>query len=272
LKFIALNQLIKLFHNSKIFGLAVIIFNLGTYGSLATIDTMPNLGSLMLESDGMECDRQNNTCKASGNVVVMKGNFNLKSQILITKLRKNKLGKQEIWQVEAIGNVKFKGSADEIASAPYALYNIDDDKLILKASENGEPIFPHNKHLYPTLQKGQHLVRAKEISIYFIKSSTNVTALKYVEAKGDVILSTPLDLAHGDFATYDPTTRLAKLTGNVVIARDSGQISGTYAEVKLDTGTSKMLSVAPGIKGLKKRVQVLLKPTPSDHATHPLAK
>jgi lipopolysaccharide export system protein LptA len=210
----------------------------------------------MIESDSMQCDRQSNTCEALGHVVVMKGNFNLKSHKLITKIRKNKLGKQEIWEVEATGDVKFKGSAGETASAPYALYNVDENKLILTVFDHTK----ENNELFPTLQKEQHLVCAKEIIIYFKKSSDNKTELQYVEAKGDVLLSTPIDLAHGDFATYDPTLKLAKLTGNVVIDRDNGQISGTYAEVNLDTGTSKMLSVAPGIKECKKRVQVLLKP------------
>lgn len=251
----------KFFPNKGILGLAIIGFNLGNYAATANIDKMSNLGSLMLESDGMQCDRQNNFCKASGNVVVTKDNFKLESDIIITRLRKDKLGKQEIWQVEARGNIKFKGSVDETASAPYALYNIDEDKLILKTSENRLPILSQNKQHYPTLQKGEHLVRANEIIIYFKKSANNVTALKHVEAQGDVMLSTPIDLARGDFATYDPTTKLAELKGNVVIDRNSGQISGTYAEVNLDTGTSKMLSVAPGFEGLKKRVQVLLRPT-----------
>ncbi|MBL0941614.1 MAG: hypothetical protein IBJ00_02635 [Alphaproteobacteria bacterium] len=262
MKSIILNPLIKLFRSNEIFSLAAIVFNLGAFDATANPNKIPNVGALTLESDGIECDRQNNTCKASGNVVVTKDNFKLESEILLTKLRKDKLGKQEIWQVEARGNIKFKGNADEIASASYALYNIDEDKLILKAPENGQSILSQNKHLYPMLQKGEHLVRAKEITIYFIRSSKNATTLKHVEAEGDVILSTPFDLAHGDFATYDPTAKLAKLRGNVVIDRDSGQIAGTYAEVNLDTGTSKMLSVAPGFKDLKKRVQVLLKPTP----------
>lgn len=238
-----------------------ILFHLwGACAVYASLDTHAALGSLVIESDGMECNRADDTCIAKGNVLLTKGAFNLKSDTLVTTLRKTKEGKQEIWRVDASGNVKFKGNATEEASAPFAFYDIDASTLILKARANPHDPLPQNKDLYPTMQKDQQLVRAQEITIYFVKSKDNKTELERVEAKGEVILSTPEDIAYGDFATYEPGTKLATLTGHVVIDRNTGRISGTHAQVNLDTGVSKMLSNPPGIKGSNGRVQVLLKP------------
>jgi lipopolysaccharide export system protein LptA len=69
-----------------------------------------------------------------------------------------------------------------------------------------------------------------------------------IDAQGNVVVSTPTDVARGDLGVYDAQTDLATLLGNVTITRGQNVIHGPYAVVDLKTNVSRMmnLAAAPG--------------------------
>jgi lipopolysaccharide export system protein LptA len=69
--------------------------------------------------------------------------------------------------------------------------------------------------------------------------------LDRVEAFGNVLVSTPTDIAQGDNAVYNAKTGVAQLTGNVKLTRGQNQANGDFLEINLNTGIYR-LGCKPG--------------------------
>lgn len=69
--------------------------------------------------------------------------------------------------------------------------------------------------------------------------------LDRVEAFGNVIVSTPTDIAQGEKAVYNAKTGIALLTGNVKLTRGRNQANGDFLEINLNSGLYK-LGCRPG--------------------------
>jgi lipopolysaccharide export system protein LptA len=68
-----------------------------------------------------------------------------------------------------------------------------------------------------------------------------------IDAQGNVVVSTPTDIARGDYGVYDAKTDLATLLGHVTITRGQDVVHGQYAVVDLKTNVSRMMTLAaPG--------------------------
>jgi lipopolysaccharide export system protein LptA len=69
-----------------------------------------------------------------------------------------------------------------------------------------------------------------------------------IDAQGSVVVTTPTDIARGDFGVYDAKTDLATLLSRVTITRGQNVIRGQYAVVDLKTNVSRMMTLvaAPG--------------------------
>ena len=65
-------------------------------------------------------------------------------------------------------------------------------------------------------------------------------------------------MAASDEAVYDLTTNLATLAGNVRLTRGDNHLSGSRAEVDLETGISRLLAAGEG------PVRALLVPAEAD--------
>jgi lipopolysaccharide export system protein LptA len=64
-------------------------------------------------------------------------------------------------------------------------------------------------------------------------------------AYGNVVITTPQEVAMGNRGVYNARTGIAVLTGAVKITRDKNQLNGAAAEINLNTNVSRMLA-APG--------------------------
>jgi lipopolysaccharide export system protein LptA len=74
-----------------------------------------------------------------------------------------------------------------------------------------------------------------------------------VDAQGNVLVSTPTDIGHGDYGVYNAETGIVTLLGNVTITRGPNAIRGQYAVVDLNNNISRMLTApaAPGAPASK---------------------
>ena len=66
-----------------------------------------------------------------------------------------------------------------------------------------------------------------------------------VEAFGNVIVTTPGEIAQGEKGVYNAKTGLALLTGAVKLTRGSSQANGDFLELNLNNGLYK-LGCRPG--------------------------
>jgi lipopolysaccharide export system protein LptA len=89
-----------------------------------------------------------------------------------------------------------------------------------------------------------------------------------IDAQGNVVVTTPTDIARGDYGVYDAKSDIATLIDHVTITRGPNVIRGQYAVVDLKTNVSRMmtLAAAPGkpasqVEGLFVRQDAAAKPT-----------
>jgi len=66
--------------------------------------------------------------------------------------------------------------------------------------------------------------------------------LDRMDAVGNVVITTPEEVARGERGVYFEDSGIATLTGSVKITRGQNQINGDSAEVNLRTGVSRMLN------------------------------
>jgi len=84
-------------------------------------------------------------------------------------------------------------------------------------------------------------------------------------AYGNVVITTPEEVAIGNRGVYNARTGIAVLTGSVKITRDQNQLNGDAAEVNLNTNVSRIIA-APGAGGTKPPVRALIVPDKKDNS------
>ncbi len=97
--------------------------------------------------------------------------------------------------------------------------------------------------------------------------------LDRMDAVGNVVITTPEEVARGERGVYFEDSGIATLTGSVKITRGQNQLNGDAAEVNLRTGISRMLN-QPGrtsgpVRALlvpEKRDETPAAPTPNTRA------
>ncbi|MEO1089998.1 MAG: LptA/OstA family protein [Pseudomonadota bacterium] len=70
--------------------------------------------------------------------------------------------------------------------------------------------------------------------------------IRKVVAIGNVVVTSPRDIATGDEGVYDLSTRTITLTGDVVLTRDENVVRGNRLVVDMDTGVSRVFPAEAG--------------------------
>jgi lipopolysaccharide export system protein LptA len=74
------------------------------------------------------------------------------------------------------------------------------------------------------------------------------SSLDRMYAYGNVVVTTPEEVARGDRGTYNARTGIAVLTGSVKITRDKNQLNGDAAEMNLNTNVSRIIAAPNGTR------------------------
>lgn len=88
--------------------------------------------------------------------------------------------------------------------------------------------------------QGQDKLAADVISAVLKDNAKGQRVLHTLEAKGNVVITTPTEIATGNYGIYRASTNMAELQGNVVITRGPNVLKGDRAEVDMNTNTSKI--------------------------------
>lgn len=181
-------------------------------------------------------------------------------------------GGADVYKVTAEGNVRIV-QADKRIAGDLGVYDLDTGIFRLTGRHVSmetakEKITANRKIEYRTQQKiaivegnaiahkDDKKVRADRFTAFFANGKDGNLEIQRVIAEGNVVITTPTEVATADRAIYNHKTGIAQLVGSVKLTRGDNQLNGDRAEVNLKTGVSRLLAK----KGRDGRVRVLVVP------------
>jgi lipopolysaccharide export system protein LptA len=188
----------------------------------------------------------------------------------------------EIYRLEAEGHVVFT-DGDRTAYGDHAVY--DADKAVMVVTGNDLHIVSPREMItardalewYDRRQlavargnafaiRGDRRIRADIITAEVEKPDNAPARIERVNGYGNVLVSSPDQIAHGDEGVYDLDSGIATLIGNVSVTKGENELRGQYAVVDTKNSVSRVLAVPPGTRiagGKPPRVEGLLIPNHS---------
>ena len=244
-----------------------------------------------IEADqGVEWRQNEQVYIARGNATAKRGETTIRADALYAHYRKTQDNRQEIYKITAQGAVKITTPKETITSDT-AEYAVETSIFTLKGRpvkiESGKSTLTAALVVYNSKSKvanvtgGAQVVEEKkrvraDRFVAFFKEEGGKQSLKRVEALGNVVITTPTEIARGNKGDYDSESQVATLSGNVRLTRGDNQLNGDRAEVNMKTGVSKLLAgegpstVSRSNPAQGKRVRVLIMPGQADSGKGPL--
>lgn len=225
-----------------------------------------------VEADnGIEWIRDSKTYIARGNARATRGDTSVTAETLTARYREKPDGTTEIYVMEAEGNVVI-ATPRERATGGRAVYNLDKASIILTGRNltfrnAGDVITARDSLEYwqqrqvaiargdatATRATPSQEIRADTLTAFFQEAKKGGNELTRVDAAGNVVITTPQEVARGREGVYNALQGTATLDGDVRITRGKNQLNGERAVVNLNTGVSRLLPASKGgdrVKGL----------------------
>ncbi len=217
--------------------------------------------------DGLEWRRDEKSLIATGNVLLMRGDLEIRADIINARYRERTRGAgDEVYLVIATGNVRITSQGTRTYSQS-ATYDLDQSVFVLSGGhpwlETADTKVSARQNLEYWQAKQLIVARGGAVAVTgdrkltadilsaFVKPGDNGNMeLQRLEALGSVQVTAPDSFASGKEAVYDAATGLATLCGDVEIQRGPNRLSGKCAEINLTTGVSRLLGGGGRIKGL----------------------
>ena len=219
--------------------------------------------------DGIEWVRDDKLYIARGNAKAVRGTLTVSADTLTAAYRAKDTGGSEVYRLEALGNVVIV-SAEDRAVGDRAVYDIDQQVIVLTGEglsfKSGiDTITARDSLEYwetrqlavargdATARREGQRIDADVLTAHFGEGPNGENRIEQVDALGNVVITTPEEVVHGDEGVYDVLSEVATLEGDVRVTRGENQLNGERAVVNLKTGVSRMLpgSKAGGrVKGL----------------------
>ena len=225
--------------------------------------------------EGIEWRRDSRQYIARGDARAAQGDLEVFADVLVANYRENPNGENEIYQIEAQGNVRIV-SPGETVYGQLARYNVDRKVMVLQGDNlrmvteedviTARDSFEYWEEMQVAVARGNAVairgdrrVMADSLTAHMKKDADGKMGIDRVDAIGDVRISTPTDSVRGNKGIYYVKRQFAKLFGGVKITRGENQMNGEYAEVDLQSGISKLMAAPPGSQA-SDRVRGLLIP------------
>lgn len=233
---------------------------------------------------GLEWQQKAQIYVAHGHARAKRGDMSVEADRLIAHYRKVKdaAGGTEIYRVAADGHVVIRGPKDTI-TGDHAVYDLDRQIAIVTGKHlrltTAKDVVTARDSLEwydgkdiavargdAAAREGDKRIRADVLTAYLSKSKVKGdkskssamrrgpadgenSQIRRVDASGNVLISTPKDVARGDYGVYDARTGIVTLLGHVTITRGKNAIRGQYAVMDLNTDVARIMS-PPGKRGV----------------------
>ena len=195
---------------------------------------------------------------ARGNAVAKRGDVTITGDTLVAYYRDIPTGGTEIFRLAADGKVHIFSPTQNVYG-DRAVYDVD--KLVavvtgsnLKLITPTDVVTARDSLEYWETQKlavargdamavrEQNRVNADVLVGLFADGADGSMEMTRIDAQGNVVITTPTDVARGRQGVYNLKTEIATLTGDVRLTRGENHLNGQTAEVNMKTGISRLLS------------------------------
>lgn len=210
----------------------------------------------------LEWDRANRIFTANGNAQARQGDLEVSANTLKATYNEAKGNNLDIEQVEALGNVQLH-SRDNTAYGDKAVYNLKEEYAVLTGENlrmeapnqkiTAEERFEYwvakgkvnaigNPVIVQTNEKGETNTLKADIFTATVKeNAAGKTIFHTLEARGNVIITTPSETLTGTYGIYNAQTNTAEVSGGVRLKRGPNILEGEKAQVNLNTSISKLI-------------------------------
>jgi lipopolysaccharide export system protein LptA len=188
-------------------------------------------------------------------------------------------GSTQIYRLDAQGHAVFT-TPGQTMTGDHAVYDVDNASLVvtgkdLKIVTPRDTITARDSlEWYDQKQlgvargdavaiRGDRRVRGDVLTARLEKQPDGQSRISRIDVTGNVMISTPGQIARGDAGVYNVDTGVATLSGHVRLTRGDNELRGKYAVVDLNTNVSRLLARPPGgaqVAGQHERVEGLLVP------------
>ncbi len=210
----------------------------------------------------LEWNRNDKIFTARENALAKQGESSVRGKTLIANYREAKEGGgMDIYHMEAHDNVELV-SRDSTAWGDKADYDLDKGLAIL-TGDNLKMVSPNQvvtardrfeywtadgrfvaigaaKVVRTNERKQESILEGDTISAIMKKDAQGKSVLDKLDARNNVVITTPTERVTGNYAIYYAATNKAEMTGNVVIHRGPNMLEGNRAEVDLNTNISQL--------------------------------
>ncbi len=230
----------------------------------------------------LEWHRNKQQYIATGSAIATQGAISIQAQTLTADYKSSDASSIDIWQLTALDDVTIKNE-DSTAYGDKAVYNVEIETATLTGSDlklvsPDQTITATDRFVYKTAQRratavgnakvvrAQDTIEANTIEAVFKEEGQGKgqDAVETLEAKGNVVITTPEEVLTGNYAIFRSSTNKAEITGDVKITRGPNVLEGARAEVDLTTNISKMF----GAEETGERVRGIFYPKSEKSSDH----
>ena len=232
----------------------------------------------IIADNGIEWQQENEILIASGNAKASRGGVNVEAEVLRAYYKKKTGGGADLYRLAAAGGVKIYSGTDSIIgrTAVYdfeqAVLRVDGKKVVFKT---GADTISATKQMEYWEHQNMAVARENAVAVHegktiradimkalLRKKKDGKTEVYLVEAFDNVLIVSEQDRVRADRGIYKTDSGIATLTGNITITRADSILTGDQAEVNLNTGVSKLLTVnkLQSRGSRKKRIRGLIYP------------
>lgn len=219
----------------------------------------------VVADESLELYQNEKAVVARVNAVATRGDLRVRADTLTAFYRELPNGDTEIYRVLAQGAVEIT-SPNQKAFGAQGVFDIDRDVAVLTGGDlrfvtaNDVVTARDSLEFWRTENlavargdalavRGDNRLKADRLVGLLEQNKQGQLDLSRIDAEGSVVITTPRDVVRGSKGTYDITSELALLTGDVKITRGRNQLNGNAAQVDLKTGVSRLLAAPPGQPG-----------------------
>ena len=236
----------------------------------AYAETIAPSSPVGIEADALGFHQDDKQYRALGNAVVEQNGVKIMADSLTANYTAGPDGKTLFTTVLAEGHVHMISGKGEVFG-DRGIYDVTKEVAVLKGSDlrlvMGEDTVTAKDSLEfwqkqqlavargnAVALRGDNRVQADTLTAKLGENAQKDMEVQRVGAEGNVVITTPDEIARGNRGLYDVRRQLATIDGNVRITRGQNQLNGQRAEINMATGVSRLLA------GKGQRVRGLIVP------------
>jgi lipopolysaccharide export system protein LptA len=209
----------------------------------------------ILADDGIEWSKNEQIYIARGNARAKQGDVVVHADVLKAYYKDVKGGGTQIWRIDADKNVRIV-SPTQKSYGDKAVYDVAQGILVLTGKvrmvTETDQITARDSLEYwekrglavargnAIASRGENRLRADILTAHFKAGKDGKSKMTRIDAFDNVLVSSPDEIATGKQGVYNVETGIAVLSGSVKVTRGKNQLRGSYAEINLNTGVSRL--------------------------------